>query len=115
MINRDDKNSKGTHRVSLFIHKNVAIYLDSFRIEYIPQEILNKIRDKSVTHNIFRIQDNEPIMCGFYFITFIAYMLAGKTLLDYTNLFSSNNYKKNDKIIYKYFKDKYGRRSKSGV
>ena len=42
-------------------------------------------------------------------------MFAGRTLLDYTNLFSLNDYKKNDKIIYKYFKDKYGRTSKSGV
>ena len=32
-------------------------------------------------------------------------MLAGKSLLDYTNLFSPNDYKKNDKTIYKYFKD----------
>ena len=35
------------------------------------------------------------------------YILAGKTLLDYTNLFSPNDNKKNDKITYKYFKDKY--------
>ena len=42
-------------------------------------------------------------------------MLAGKPLLDYTNLFSPNDYKKNDKVIYKYFKDKYGKRSKSRV
>ena len=42
-------------------------------------------------------------------------MLAGKTLLDFTNLFSPNAYRKNNKIIYKDFKDKYGRRSKSGV
>ena len=33
-------------------------------------------------------------------------MLAGKTLFDYNNLFSLNDYKKNDKIICKYFKDK---------
>ena len=45
-------------------------------------------------------------MCGFFCIAFIEYMLAGKTLLDYTNLFSPNDYKKNGKIIYKYFKDK---------
>ena len=115
VINRDDKNSKGTYYVSLFIHKNVAIYFDSFGIGYIPQEVLNKIRDKSITHNIFIIKDNESIMCGFYCITFIEYMLAGKTLLDYTNLFSPNDYKNNDRIIYKYFKDKYGRRSKSRV
>ena len=49
-------------------------------------------------------------MCGFYCIAFIKYMLAGKTLLDYTNLFSPNDYKKNDKIIHKYFKEKYCRR-----
>ena len=51
----------------------------------------------------------------FYCIAFIGYMLGGKTQLDYTNLFSPNDYKKNDKIIYKDFKDKYGRRSKSGA
>ena len=34
-------------------------------------------------------------------------MYTGKTLLDYTNLFSTNDYKKNYKIIYKYLKDKY--------
>ena len=33
-------------------------------------------------------------------------MIAGKTLLDYTNLFFPNDYKKKDNIIYKYFKDK---------
>ena len=49
---------------------------------------------------MFRIQDNESVMCGFYFISFIEYMLAGKTLLDYTNLFSPNDYKSNDEIIY---------------
>ena len=42
-------------------------------------------------------------------------MLAGKTLLDYTNLFSPNDYKNNDGITYKYLKYKYGRRSKSQV
>ena len=115
MINLGDKNSKGTHWVSLFTHKKVALYFDLFGIEYIPQEALNKISDKSITHNIFRIQDNESIMCRFYCITFIEYMVTGKTLLDYTNLFSLNDYKKNDKIIYKYFKDKYGRRGKSRV
>ena len=34
-------------------------------------------------------------------------MIGGKTLLDYTPLFSANDYKKNDEIIYKYFKDKH--------
>ena len=80
------KKSKGTHSVSLFIDRNTSVYFDSFGIEYIPQEVLKKIKDKSITHNIFRIQGNESIMCGFYCIVFIEYMLAGKILLDYTLL-----------------------------
>ena len=58
-------------------------------------------------HNIVRTQDDDSIICGFYCIAFMEYMIPGKILLHYTNLFSPNNYKKNDKIIYKYLKDKY--------
>ena len=101
------KKSKGTHWVSLFIDRNTTVYFDSFGIEYIRQEVLNKIRDKSITNNIFTIQDDDSVMCGFYCIALCEYMLAGKTLLDYTNLFSPNDYKKDENIIYKYFKDKY--------
>ena len=74
-------------------------YFDSFGIQYIPQEVLNKIRVKSITDNIFRIQDNGSIMGQLYCIVFIEYMLAGKKLLDHTDLFSQNNYEKNDKIM----------------
>ena len=42
-------------------------------------------------------------MCGYFCIEFIYFMLKGKSLLDYTNLFSLNDYAKNDKIILKYF------------
>ena len=91
------------------------MYFDSVGIEYISEEELNKIRDKSITYNIFRIKDNESIMCGLCFITFIEYMFAGKSLLDHTNMFSPNDYKMDDKIIYKYFKNRYGRQNKSRV
>ena len=88
------------------------MYFDSFGIEYITQEVLNKFKDKFITHNIFRIQSDDSVMCEFYYIAFNEYMITGKTLLDYTNLFSPNGYKKNEKIIYKYFKDKYGKRKR---
>ena len=48
----------------LFIDRNTAAYFDSFRIEYIPQEELNKIKDKSITHSRFRIQPDYSINCG---------------------------------------------------
>ena len=94
VINLNDKNSKKAHCVWVFIDKNVVLYFDSFGIQYIPPEVLNKIIDKSITHNLFRIQDNESIMCGFYCIAFIEYMSSGKTLLDSTDLFSLIDHKK---------------------
>ena len=106
-INLEDKQSKQTYWVSSVIDRNSTVYLDSFGVEYFPQEVLNKIRDKSITHNIFRIESDGSIMCGFYCIGFIEYILAEKTLLDYANLFSPNDYKKNGKSICKFFKNRY--------
>ena len=44
-------------------------------------------------------------MCGYFCIGFIDFMLAGKTLIDYTSLFSTHDFGKNDQIILSYFKD----------
>ena len=55
--------------------------------------------------NIFRIQAYDSIMCGYFCIEFINYMLKGKTLLDYTILFSPNDFKKNDQIVKRIFKN----------
>ena len=64
-------------------------------------------QDKSIMRNIVRTKNNESVMLGFYCIAFIEHMLAGKALLDYTHLFSPNDYKKNGKRICKCFKEKY--------
>ena len=71
VINLSDKQSKGTHWVSTFIDRNTAVYFHSFGIEHIPHNVLNKIKDKSITHNIFRIQSDNSIRLGFCCITFI--------------------------------------------
>ena len=71
-----------------FCKKNEVIYFDSFDVEYIPKEIKDKTRNKNIKSNIFRIQDNDSIMCGYFSIIFIEYILNNKTLTDYTNLFS---------------------------
>ena len=55
IIYLDDKQSNGTYWVLLFTDRHMAMYFDSFEIEYIPQEVLNKIKEKSIAHNIFRI------------------------------------------------------------
>ena len=82
--------------------KNVK-YFDSFWVEHIPKEIRKFIGNKNIITNIYRIQAYDSIMCGYFCIGFIDFMLKGKSLLDYTNVFSPNEYKKNYKIISKYF------------
>ena len=44
-------------------------------------------------------------MCGYFCIEFINYMLKGEKLLDYTNLFSPNDFKNNDRVIKRIFKN----------
>ena len=61
------------------------------------------IGNKNMKTNIYALQANGSIMCGYYCHGFIEFMLQCKSVLDYSNLFSHNEYKKNDKIILKYF------------
>ena len=89
---------------TLYVNNNSVTYFDFFGVEHIPKEIKAFIgHSLSITTNIFRIQAYDSIMCGYFCIGFIDYMLAGKKLTDYTNLFSPYDFKKNDDIILKYF------------
>ena len=94
-----------------FVKKNKIIYFDSFGVEYIPNEIEEFIKDlpgnKNIKTNIFRVQEDNSIMCGCFYIGFTDFMLAGKKLTDYANLFSSHDFKKNDNIILSYFKNEW--------
>ena len=78
-------------------------YFDSFGVEQIPREIMKFIAREKIITNIDRIQAYDSIMCGCFSIGFINFMFNGKSLTDYTNLFSPNDLKKNDDIILKYF------------
>ena len=83
--------------------RDEVIYFDSFGVENIPQEIKKFIGNKNIKANIYRVQANDLTMCGYFCIGFIGFMLAGKTLTDYTALFSPYNFNKNDQIILSYF------------
>ena len=78
---------------------NNVTYFDSFGVQHIPKEIKTFFKNKNVKTNIFRIQAYDSIMCGYFCIAFIDFMLKGKSLTEYTNLFSPNDFQKNDDII----------------
>ena len=69
------------------MNNNDVTYFDSFGVEHIPKEIKTFINNKNIKTNIFRIQAYDSIMCGYFCIGFIDFMLAGKTLTEFTNLF----------------------------
>ena len=103
VMNLDEYSYIGTHWIAFYVHNDDVTYFDSFCVEHIPKEIKAFIKNKNIATNIFRIQAYDLIMCGYFCIGFIDFMLAGKTLTEFTNLFSPNNFKKNDDIILKYF------------
>ena len=74
-------------------------------VEHIPEEIKEFVGNKNIKANIFRVQANNSVMCGYFCIGFIIFMLAGKKLIDFTNLFSPYDFEKGDHIILIYFKD----------
>ena len=103
IINLDKFKSIVTHWIALYVSDNEIKYFYSFGVEHIPKEIKKIIANKNIIANIYRIQANDWIMCRYFCIGFIDFMLKGKSLLDYTNLFSPDEYEKNNKMILKYF------------
>ena len=103
VINLDEYHDIGTCWVALYVNNKIVTYFDSFGVEHIPKEIMKFINRKKIITNIYRIQAYHSIMCGYFCIGFINFMFNGKSLTDYTNLFSPNDFNKNDNIILKYF------------
>ena len=53
----------------------VAIYFDSFGVEHIPKEIKKFIGNKNIITNICRMQAYDSIICGYFCIRFIGFLL----------------------------------------
>ena len=103
VINLDEYKSIGTHWITLNVNGDNITYFDSCGVDHNPKDIEKFTGNKNMTTTIFRIQAYDSVMFGYFCIGFIDFMLKGKSLLDHTNLFSPNRYKKSDKIILKYF------------
>ena len=76
----------------------IALVLNTFQ-----KKSKKYIGNKNIIKGTYTIQAYNLIMCGYFCIGVIDFMLKGKSLFDYTNLFSSKEYEKNDKTILNYF------------
>ena len=97
VINLDKHEDAGTHWIALYVKNKKVVYFDSFVVEHVPKEIIKFIKNRDIIAIIFRLQAYDSIMCGYFCIKFIDYMFDDKTLIDYTNLFSPHDLKKNNK------------------
>ena len=104
IINLDEYESIENRWIALYVNGNNVIGFDCFGVKHIPKEIIRLIGNKNITANVNRIQAPHS-MYGYFCIGFIKFMSKGKSLLEYTNLFSPNDYEKNDKIIINSFND----------
>ena len=105
VINLDEYADVATHWIALFRNRNEIVYFDRFIVEHIPEEIKEFLGNKNIKANIFRVEANDSVMCGYVGLGFIDFILSGKKLTDYSSLFSPHDFKKNDYIILSYFKD----------
>ena len=103
VVNLDERGEAGTHWVAIHIKGPKATYFDSFGIEHIPNEVLRFLHKKDIDSNIFRVQSKKSVLCGYFCIKFLEYMFSGKTLTEYTNLFSPTDFNKNDKKVLRLF------------
>ena len=109
IINLDENAELGTHWIASFFNRNEIVYFDSFGVEHVPEEIKEYLGNKNIKANIFWVQANHSVMCGYFYIGSFSYfyLLSGKKLSDYISLSFPHDFKKSDDIILSYFKNEW--------
>ena len=88
--NLDEYKSTGTHWITLYMNSDNVTSFDSFRVEHVSKGIKKIIDNKNIINNFLRIKAYDSVICGYFCMGFIDFMLASKSLLEYTNLISPN-------------------------
>ena len=83
VINLDEYADVGTRSIASFCNRNEIVYFHSFGAEHVPEEIKEFFGNENIIANIFGVRANSSVMCGYFCIGFIEFMLAGKKLTDF--------------------------------
>ena len=103
VIYLDEYKSIETQWITLYVNDDNLTYSDSFGVEHIPKEINNLLGNKDIKTNIYGIQPNDSVMCGYFCIGFTDFMPKGKRLSDYKNCLLLTNMQRMTKKILEYF------------
>ena len=74
VMNLDEYVDVGTHWIALFCNINKIVYFDRFGVDHVPEEIKKFIGNKNINTNIFRVQANNSVMCGYFCIELIDFI-----------------------------------------
>ena len=94
IINLDEYAEVGRHWIALCCRRSETVYFNSFGVEHVPEETKKFIGIKNLIANILRVQANNSIICGYFCIGLIDFMLAGKNWLILRIYFLSKIFKK---------------------
>ena len=97
----------------LYFVTEMKLFMKLISVEHIPKEIKqfvdrpssSALQNKNIKANIFWVQANNSVMCGYFCIGFIDFVLADKKLTDYNSLFSPHDLRKNYDLILFYFRN----------
>ena len=107
VINLDEYTDNGVHWIRLlYFVREVKLFIS---IVLVLNMFLKKLKNlsgiKNIKANIFPVQENISIMCGYFCIGFVDFMLTGKKLTNLTSMFCPYDFERNDSIILSFFKD----------
>ena len=88
-----------TNWIALFCNRSEIVFFDSFGVEYVSEEIKEFVGNKNIKANIFRVQANNSVMCEYFYIGFIVFMLQVKKWLISLVCFLPMTFKKNENKI----------------
>ena len=102
VIRASGETSTASQSFQCCLNGDNVTYVDSFGVEHTPKEIKKFIGNKNTTTYLYRMQAYHSVTLRCFYIKFIDFMLKGKSLSDYNNLFSPKKYEKKDNMILKY-------------
>ena len=65
-----------TQWITLYVNAQNATYFDSFGVEHIPKKLEKPLGKKNISRNIYRIEAYDSIVCRYFCIKFIDFMLT---------------------------------------